>query len=192
MVQKICAIDIGDEITFSYKSIEEERPNDRYGGFCVKLTAEYGSITATMSIDMTTGDIITPMPVEYNFGKMFEPDKSIKLWAYNLETVLAEKMETILCRNVLNTRIRDFYDVYILSTTKSIDYQIFSDALEATAIHRGSWDNIKNTNPIIAKIAINANLKTLWSQYCKKFPYAKGIEYDTLIQQIASVCAKKS
>ena len=188
IVKKICAIDIGDDIKFELKSIEEERKNDRYGGFCVKMSATYGSITAAMSIDMTTGDIITPTPVEYDYGKMFETDQSIKLLAYNLETILAEKMETILSRNILNTRIRDFYDIYILSTTKKIDFQIFSEALKATAQHRGSWENINDSASIINTLSINANLKTLWTQYCKKFPYAKGIEFEAIIEQIRRVC----
>ena len=141
-----------------------------------------------MSIDMTTCDIITPTPIEYEYVKMFETDQSIKLLTYNLKTILAEKMETILSRNILNTRIRDFYDIYILSTTKNIDYQIFTEALKATAQHRGSWDNIKDTAPIISTLSINTNLQTLWRQYCKKFPYAKGIEFEAIIEQIRRVC----
>lgn len=188
IVRKICAIDIGDDINFSFKSIEEERKNDRYGGFCVKMTANYGSITAAMSIDMTTGDVITPMPIEYNYGKMFESDQYIKLWAYNLETVLAEKMETVLSRSVLNTRIRDYYDIYVLTTTQNIDYETFAKALQATAIHRGSWENIKDSTRIIETIAVNPNLKILWNQYRKKFSYAKDIEFESIIKQIVIVC----
>ena len=120
IVRRICAIDTGDDITFEVKSIEEERKNDRYGGFCVKMSAIYGSITASLSSDMTTGDVITPMPIEYQYAKMFDGGTSISLWAYNVETILAEKIETILSRNILNTRIRDYYDVYILTTTKTI------------------------------------------------------------------------
>lgn len=188
IVKKICTIDIGDDIKFMLKSIEEERKNDRYGGFCVKMSATYGSITASMSIDITTGDIITPTPIEYEYVKMFETDQSIKLLAYNLETILAEKMETILSRNILNTRIRDFYDIYILSTTKDVDFQIFTEALKATAQHRGSWDNIKDPAPIINTLSINSNLKTLWERYCKRFHYAKGIEFEAIIEQIRMVC----
>lgn len=141
-----------------------------------------------MSIDITTGDIITPTPIEYEYVKMFETDQSIKLLAYNLETILAEKMETILSRNILNTRIRDFYDIYILSTTKDVDFQIFTEAVKATAQHRGSWDNIKDPAPIINTLSINSNLKTLWERYCKRFHYAKGIEFEAIIEQIRMVC----
>lgn len=181
IVRRICAIDTGDDITFEVKSIEEERKNDRYGGFCVKMSAIYGSITASLSIDMTTGDVITPMPIEYQYAKMFDSDTSISLWAYNVETILAEKIETILSRNVLNTRIRDYYDVYILTTTKTIQKEVLYDALRATSIHRGTWDNIQEIGKIMDTIATDSGLRDLWARYQRKFLYAKDITFESLI-----------
>ena len=181
IVRRICAIDTGDDITFEVKSIEEERKNDRYGGFCVKMSAIYGSITASLSIDMTTGDVITPMPIEYQYAKMFDSDTSISLWAYNVETILAEKIETILSRNVLNTRIRDYYDVYILTTTKTIQKEVLYDALRATSIHRGTWDNIQEIGKIMETIETDSGLRDLWARYQRKFLYAKDITFESLI-----------
>ena len=181
IVRHICAIDTGDDITFEVKSIEEERKNDRYGGFCVKMSAIYGSITASLSIDMTTGDVITPMPIEYQYAKMFDSDTSISLWAYNVETILAEKIETILSRNVLNTRIRDYYDVYILTTTKTIQKEVLYDALRATSIHRGTWDNIQEIGNIMETIETDSGLRELWVRYQRKFLYAKDITFESLI-----------
>jgi predicted nucleotidyltransferase component of viral defense system len=181
IVRRICAIDTGDDITFEVKSIEEERKNDRYGGFCVKMSAIYGSITASLSIDMTTGDVITPMPIEYQYAKMFDSDTSISLWAYNVETILAEKIETILSRNVLNTRIRDYYDVYILTTTKTIQKEVLYDALRATSIHRGTWDNIQEIGKIMETIETDSGLRDLWTRYQRKFLYAKDITFESLI-----------
>ncbi len=181
IVRRICAIDTGDDITFEVKSIEEERKNDRYGGFCVKMSALYGSITASLSIDMTTGDVITPMPIEYQYAKMFDSDTSISLWAYNVETILAEKIETILSRNVLNTRIRDYYDVYILTTTKTIQKEVLYDALRATSIHRGTWDNIQEIGNIMETIETDSGLRDLWTRYQRKFLYAKDITFESLI-----------
>lgn len=184
IVRRICAIDTGDDITFEVKSIEEERKNDRYGGFCVKMSAIYGSITASLSIDMTTGDVITPMPIEYQYAKMFDSDTSISLWAYNVETILAEKIETILSRNVFNTRIRDYYDVYILTTTKNIQKEILYVALRATSIHRGTWDNIQEIGKIMEKIEKDSGLRELWVRYQRKFLYAKNITFESLIEAL--------
>ncbi|MBO7460970.1 MAG: nucleotidyl transferase AbiEii/AbiGii toxin family protein [Bacteroidales bacterium] len=181
IVRHICAIDTGDDITFEEKSIEEERKNDRYGGFCVKMSAIYGSITASLSIDMTTGDVITPMPIEYQYAKMFDSNTSISLWAYNVETILAEKIETILSRNILNTRIRDYYDVYILTTTKTIKKEVLYDALRATSIHRGTWDNIQEIGKIMETIETDSGLRDLWARYQRKFLYAKDITFESLI-----------
>ena len=181
IVRRICAIDTGDGITFEVKSIEEERKNDRYGGFCVKMSAIYGSITASLSIDMTTGDVITPMPIEYQYAKMFDSDTSISLWAYNVETILAEKIETILSRNILNTRIRDYYDVYILTTTKTIQKEVLYDALRSTSIHRGTWDNIQEIVKIMETIETDSGLRDLWARYQRKFLYAKDITFESLI-----------
>lgn len=184
IVRRICAIDTDDDITFEVKSIEEERKNDRYGGFCIKMSALYGSITASLSIDMTTGDVITPMPIEYQYAKMFDSDTVISLWAYNVETILAEKIETILSRNVFNTRIRDYYDVYILTTTKNIQKEILYVALRATAIHRGTWDNIQEIGKIMEKIEKDRGLRELWVRYQRKFLYAKNITFESLIEAL--------
>ncbi|MBR4271636.1 MAG: nucleotidyl transferase AbiEii/AbiGii toxin family protein [Bacteroidales bacterium] len=184
IVRRICAIDTGDDITFEVKSIEEERKNDRYGGFCVKMSALYGSITASLSIDMTTGDVITPIPIEYQYAKMFDSDTSISLWAYNVETILAEKIETILSRNILNTRIRDYYDVYILTTTKTIQKEVLYVALRATAIHRGTWDNIQEIGKIMEKIEKDSGLRESWVRYQRKFLYAKNITFESLIEAL--------
>ena len=184
IVRRICAIDTGDDITFEVKSIEEERKNDRYGGFCIKMSALYGSITASLSIDMTTGDVITPIPIEYQYAKMFDSDTSISLWAYNVETILAEKIETILSRNILNTRIRDYYDVYILTTTKTIQKEVLYVALRATAIYRGTWDNIQEIGKIMEKIEKDSGLRESWVRYQRKFLYAKNITFESLIEAL--------
>ncbi|MBR2200950.1 MAG: nucleotidyl transferase AbiEii/AbiGii toxin family protein [Bacteroidales bacterium] len=190
IVRQICDIDTGDGITFEVKTVEEERKNDRYGGFCIKMSAIYGSITASLSIDMTTGDIITPTPIEYQYAKIFDSDTSISLWAYNVETILAEKIETILSRNILNTRVRDYYDVYILSTTKNIRKAVLYDALRATSEHRGSWDNIQDIDKIMGKIESDSELRDLWMRYQRKFLYAKDITFELVIAALKKLLAQ--
>ncbi len=129
---------------FQLISIEPIRKDDRYGGYRVRIDAKYDSITTPLSIDVSTGDVITPGAVTYEFSKMFDEDQTIELLAYNIETVLAEKVETILSRGVFNTRPRDFYDVYILVTTKQFSRDVFIDALAVTSDHRGSTQSISD------------------------------------------------
>ena len=106
------------------------------------LNAKLDTLLTPLSIDMSTGDAITPHAVRYKFSEIFDDEKSYELWAYNIETVMAEKVETILRRGVFNTRPRDFYDAYILTTTQKLDKVLFADALSATASHRGTTEQI--------------------------------------------------
>lgn len=134
-ITEICSIAINDDVTFSFSSIYSIRDDDPYGGYRVSIISEYDTITTPMQIDITTGDVITPKEVIYPFKMIFE-ERNIGVWAYNIETVLAEKVETILRRGELNTRPRDFYDVYILTKTQSFDLLVFKEALESTVAHR--------------------------------------------------------
>lgn len=120
------------------KSIVAIRKDDSYGGFCVRLDAFYDTIVTPLSIDISTGDVITPDTIEYEFCGIFDESLRIKLWGYNIESVMAEKVETILSRGIFNTRPRDFYDVYILGTSQKYNVKKFRDALDAMAKHRGS------------------------------------------------------
>lgn len=159
------------------KSIAPIRKDDRYGGFCVRLDAIYDTIVTPLSIDVSTGDVITPEAVEYEFSGIFDEEIRIKMWGYNIESVMAEKVETILSRGIFNTRPRDFYDVYILGTTQRYDKKIFLKALEATAIHRGSREQIIDKTGIIEKLSASEELIQMWEKYRKKFSYASEIQY---------------
>jgi predicted nucleotidyltransferase component of viral defense system len=134
-ITEICDIDINDDVYFSLTGIEPIRGDDIYGGYRVGVRADYDTIVTQLAIDITTGDIITPEEVFYSFKMIFE-EGTIGVWAYNIETVLAEKVETILQRGELNTRPRDYYDIYILVNSQEFDKTIFIDALEQTARHR--------------------------------------------------------
>ncbi len=177
----ICNMSLNDDVTFEIKSITPIRKDDIYGGFCARIDAKYETIVTPLSIDISTGDVITPDAVKYEFGGIFDDDVKISLWGYNIETVLAEKIETILSRGVFNTRPRDFYDVYILGTTQGYDEKVFKDALKATTIHRGSEDKISDIGAILLNISDNDNLKQMWSKYQKKFTYAQDITYENII-----------
>lgn len=116
-VNTISKIDLGDDVSFETISIDPIRKDDIYGGYCVRINAIYDTIVTPLSVDVSTGDVITPGAVLYEFGGIFDESVQISLWGYNIETVMAEKAETILSRGVFNTRPRDYYDAYILSTT---------------------------------------------------------------------------
>lgn len=180
----ICKIDLNDDVSFVIKSIVPIRKDDIYGGYCVRMDAIYDTIVTPPSIDVSTGDIITPEAVKYEFGGIFDENVKIVLWGYNIETVMAEKVETILRRGVFTTRPRDFYDVYILATTQKYDKKVFKEALNATAIHRGSLEKINDVNGIMGQISSSADLKNMWDKYQKKFAYAKGNSFLDLMSSI--------
>lgn len=180
-ITTVCNIDLKDDVTFQIVSIGPIRKDDRYGGYCVRLDAVYNTIVTPLSIDISTGDVITPSPIKYEFSGIFDEELKISLWGYNIETVLAEKVETILSRSVFTTRPRDFYDVYILASTQSFNKETFFEALEATSEHRGSKNQIKDITGILNLISASPELKNMWAKYQSTFSYAKDISYESIL-----------
>ena len=180
-LENICDIAFDDGIVFEIGTISPIREDDRYGGYRVMLNAKFDTLLTPLSIDVSTGDAITPHAVQYNFSEIFADEKSYQLCAYNIETVMAEKVETILRRGVFNTRPRDFYDVYILTTTQKFDKTVFADALRATASHRGTTPQIEDVPDILHNIEKSPELQTMWNKYRKQFTYAANIEYDRIM-----------
>ena len=142
-----------------------------------------------LSIDVSTGDVITPSAVQYEFSGIFDDEVRIRLWGYNIETVMAEKVETVLSRGIFNTRPRDYYDIYILGTTQSYDKKLFGEALSATAKYRGSAENIKDTDTIIKIISGSEDLQDMWAKYRKKFSYAADITYEQIMKVLKKLVA---
>lgn len=181
---EICSISCDDDVVFELGNISPIREDDIYGGYRVMIKAKYETILTSLSIDVSTGDAITPNPVEYTFSEIFDDEKSYRLWAYNIETVMAEKVETILRRSIFNTRPRDFYDAYILSTTQRFDKALFAEALKATATHRGTTEQIANIPVIMKNIEESAELRAMWEKYRKQFAYAENIEYSAILTEL--------
>jgi predicted nucleotidyltransferase component of viral defense system len=179
---EICAMHLDDDITLVLDHIVPIREDDEYGGYRVAIIAKFESINTPLKIDITTGDIITPDAIRYTFHSNFE-DKLIEVWAYNIETILAEKVETILRRSVLNTRPRDFYDVNIIIKTqrKAIKKKIFITALNATSKKRGSLLALQNKETILRTIQSDTIMRQRWDRYCRENYYAKGIVFDDVI-----------
>jgi predicted nucleotidyltransferase component of viral defense system len=187
---EICAIVIDDGCLFKVGDISPIRADDLYGGYKVKVLAFYGTMEIPLSIDVSTGDAITPAPVRYTWTGILDESKSIELWAYNIETVIAEKLETILRRNTLNTRPRDFYDVYILFTTKQINYPLLREALMATADHRETRELIADTATLLSRIEDSKELSEMWDKYRKQFPYANNITYEQIVIVLRDIIDK--
>lgn len=181
-LSEICAMPLDDEVTLVFDHVVPIREDDEYGGYRVALIARFESINTPLKIDITTGDIITPDAIRYAFQSNFE-DKKIEVWAYNIETILAEKVETILRRSVLNTRPRDFYDVYIIMKTqrRAINKNIFRIALNATAQKRTSLAALRDQDKILQTIQTDTIMRQRWERCCKENYYANGIEFDDAI-----------
>ena len=189
IMDEICNIEIDDNVTLKINKVELIREDDDYGGYRITFEAKYNNeMPVIMKIDITTGDKITYKEIEYSFTLMLE-DRKIQIWSYNVETIIAEKFEAIVKRGVLSTRIRDYYDVYMLINTqnKIIDKKTLKDAITLTAQHRGTNEIIKNWKKIVEKIANDSKMRQQWKRYQKDNFYAEEIEYNGLINTISKV-----
>lgn len=185
---EICSISLNDDVNLTLNSITPIRDEDEYGGYRLMITAGYEGINTPLKVDITAGDIITPEAVRYTFHSSFE-EKRIEIWAYNIETILAEKIETILRRSVLNTRPRDFYDVYILMKThhRTIDKDVFIAALNATARKRVSLIALQDQRRILQAIQSDSPMRRRWDLYCRDNFYANDIEFDAVINSLVDI-----
>ena len=189
--EEISTVEIADDVKFELAGISDIREGDDYPGIRVALKANYPPISVPLTVDVTTGDVITPAEIEYTFPLLFD-DRTISIFAYNLETVLAEKIETVLSRSIANTRPRDFYDIHILYTLRGVecDAKMMLQALERTADKRGSRKVLEVYPDIIAEIRESKKLQGFWEKYKRDFDYAKGISFDDVCDTIQ--CIMKS
>lgn len=178
IISKIISIPLNDGVLFRIKRISEIMEEADYPGVRVSMETKFDGVITPLKIDISTGDIITPREIKYNFNLMLE-NRTIEVWAYNLETVLAEKLETVISRNVTNTRMRDFYDIYILQKLhgKQLKKQVLWNALVATARKRGTLEQINSGDrrEIFDEIEISSVMENLWKIYQKNYSYAADI-----------------
>ena len=190
IMSKICSFPVQDDVILTVSTITPIRPDDIYGGYRTKITAIYDTIEIPFTVDISTGDVITPQPIKYTFRCIFEEEKRIELWAYNIETVMAEKIETILSRNIFNTRSRDFYDIFILSTTQAYNIELLKEAVTATATHRGTAKQIADIPAVLKLIENSAELRQMWEKYRREFDYAADISYEQTVEALRNVCTR--
>jgi len=185
MIDSIISVPVDDGAAFRVKRVSEIMDEAEYPGIRVSMETEFDGVITPLKIDISTGDAITPREVRYRFKLMLE-DRSIEIWAYNLETVLAEKLETVVTRATANTRMRDFYDLHILSQLhgRNIVPADFRAALIATAGKRGTERNLTDAPAAFDEIEADPNMEGLWRAYQKKFSYAADLPWHTVMDSI--------
>lgn len=190
IITDIVFVPLEDGVKFRIKRISEIMEEAEYPCVRVAMETEFDRIITPLKIDISTGDVITPREVQYQFKLMLE-DRSIEVWAYNLETVLAEKLETIICRSVTNTRMRDFYDIHILQEIHraSLSRNTLKNALIATANKRGTSEKIKDVAEVFEEVEQSPAMEKLWSAYQKNFSYAADIPWHTIMDSVRALYA---
>ncbi len=185
VVNQVKDIDLDDGVSFEVKDVSNIMDEMEYPGIRVTMNANVGRLITPLKIDISTGDVITPRAIEFNYDLLLE-DRSISLWSYNLETILAEKLQTVLARGILNTRMRDFYDIRMLLDTyeDKVNKVVLKDAFAATCNKRGTDHLQEQAEEIIKIIEADEQLQVLWRAYQKKYSYAAEIDYASVINGV--------
>ena len=185
VVNQVKDIDLDDGVSFEVKDVSNIMDEMEYPGIRVTMNANVGRLITPLKIDISTGDVITPRAIEFNYDLLLE-DRSISLWSYNLETILAEKLQTVLARGILNTRMRDFYDIRMLLDTyeDKVNKAVLKDAFAATCKKRGTDHLQEQAEEIIKIIEADEQLQVLWRAYQKKYSYAAEIDYTSVISGV--------
>lgn len=185
VVNRVKDIDLDDGVSFDVKDVSNIMDEMEYPGVRVTMNANVGRLITPLKIDISTGDVITPRAIEFNYDLLLE-DRSISLWSYNLETILAEKLQTVLARGILNTRMRDFYDIRMLLDTyeDKVNKAVLKDAFAATCKKRGTDHLQEQAEEIIKIIEADEQLQVLWRAYQKKYSYAAEIDYASVISGV--------
>lgn len=193
IIADIVSVPLEDGVTFRIKQVSEIMDEAEYPGVRVGMETEFDGVRTPLKIDISTGDVITPKEMQYNFKLMLE-DRSIEVWAYNLETVMAEKLETMISRNITNTRMRDFYDIHILLNLygNMLDTKILGEALQATARKRETEYHLKDAEKIFEEVQEDSGMEKLWKVYQKKFSYAADISWKMVMESVRKLyCMSK-
>lgn len=188
ILQEIISLDIKDNVRFEIEMIKNIRDEAEYSGYRVTINGKFDTIYQKFKVDISTGDVITPKEIEYNFNLLFE-DRKIAILAYNLETILSEKFEGIISKGIANTRARDYYDIYILEKfqKQNIDDKVLKYAIINTFKERETTYYLENIDKQIDDIEHSEDLLEIWNNYRNKFSYAKDIDYQNIIDIIKDI-----
>jgi len=182
-ITEISNIDLDDNVKFRIKKVSEIMDEAEYSGIRFSMDAVLDGAVIPLKIDISTGDVITPREIAYSYKLMFE-DRTIPIMTYPIETVLAEKLETVISRSITNTRMRDFYDIHILLKSQNINVDILALALERTAKKRGNFSLLENAESVLKIVKSDEDMKRLWNIYQKKFKYAGEYTWDEVIHSV--------
>ena len=182
-ITEISNIDLDDNVKFRIKKVSEIMDEAEYSGIRFSMDAVLDGAVIPLKIDISTGDVITPREIAYSYKLMFE-DRTIPIMTYPIETVLAEKLETVISRSITNTRMRDFYDIHILLKSQNINADILALALERTAKKRGKFSLLENAESVLKIVKSDEDMKRLWNIYQKKFKYAGEYTWDEVIHSV--------
>lgn len=184
VLNEILSIDIGDNIELNIKNSEPIIEDDDYGGVKYNIIAKFDNIKVNLSIDIATGDLITPREIEYEYKMLFE-DRIIKIMTYNIESIIAEKFQTVISRGVLNSRMKDYYDLYYIITYKEFSKENLKVAIIRTFERRKT--NIEEIDEVIDKISKSEFLNDLWTSYANKYKYTNNIRYNDVVKKIKEI-----
>lgn len=185
IIMDIISVPMEDGVTFRIRQITEIMDEAEYPGVRVSMETEFDGVRTPLKVDISTGDVITPEEIQYSFKLMLE-ERSINVWAYNLETVLAEKLETVISRGITNTRMRDYYDIHILIKLygNTLNGKVLGEALLATAKKRETEYHLNDAQEIFDEIQNDSNMQKLWKSYQKKFSYATDISWEMVMESV--------
>ena len=188
VINEIISIDLDDNVKLEIENIKDIREEELYSGFEVNLKAEFDGLKTNLMIDITTGDVITYKEVEFKYNTLFD-NETINIMTYNYETIIAEKFESIISRNIDNTRMKDYYDLYMFVNLKwnDINKDTLRKAIINTSKARETLDYIDNANKYIELINDDSRLKSLWNSYQNNYEYAKDIEFVDTINAIKGI-----
>lgn len=189
LVRTVCAVDCGDGVAFAFVSLAPIRKDDLYGGFRVKLSCRFLTLTGHLSLDISTGDAIAGGPVEHALPSQFDPARTYRVWGYPVETLLAEKVEAIFALGELGTRPRDYYDVLMVAENLPFSPQRFTEAFRATVAHRGSRERLGDLPARLGELARSPALLGEWARYTRRYPYAAGIPFERPIAALRTLLA---
>ena len=188
-VENIISVTSDDEVSFEINAVEEIKLDDKYPGYCVSIRGRLSNIRQPFSIDIATGDPITPDAIEYRYKSAFSSEPDITLISYNLETIIAEKLETIVSRKTDNSRSKDFYDLYLIWTLKreQLDVDKLVSAIRTTFEYRGTEYELDSILEEIEEIRLDEGFRRRWETYCRKNAYVDRIAFDDMLDELSNL-----
>ncbi len=184
ILKEILDINVGDNVKFQIMNSTPIREEDNYGGLKYNIIATFDNLKVNLSIDIATGDTITPKEIEYNYKMLFE-DRKLQIMTYNIESIIAEKFQTVVSRGILNSRMKDYYDLYYLVTYKEFSKENLKQAITKTFEKRNT--NLKEIENTLSKIKESSFIKELWENYSKKHRYTENIKFEEIINTIYKI-----